>query len=408
MTIDCLQPTPPTNSPRPLTANLFHMHKFLMIVVSCIAISCTSVGKLSQTDKPVSAADDVWSAENIADFEKDLEALRNRYHIPSLAIGIVNEKNLIVRGGLGYADIEKQIKPDENTVYHLASITKTFGSIILMQLVEQGKISLDDPISKYGINLGGRWGSDNRIKVKHLLTHTASGNWLNGFKPGYSFRYNGAWYGELGKVIEKGSGESFGELLMKNIITPLHMTSTVPSTDDTVNFNLTGYSKDSFIARVAKPYNWQGKQISPITMNYGFNPAAGIMSSVADLAKYSIAIDEKRFLKPETWEKIFTPYVTPKAKTIQYGLGWFVKDYKGLKIVWHTGWWYGYSTLLIKIPAKDLTFIILANSQDLSRPFYMTYYPVPLPHPFKKSLSKELMVSDFASLFVEYFLIGAR
>lgn len=408
MTIDCLQPTPPTNSPRPLTANLFHMHKFLMIVVSCIAISCTSVGKLSQTDKAVSAADDVWSAENIADFEKDLEALRNRYHIPSLAIGIVNEKNLIVRGGLGYADIEKQIKPDENTVYHLASITKTFGSIILMQLVEQGKISLDDPISKYGINLGGRWGSDNRIKVKHLLTHTASGNWLNGFKPGYSFRYNGAWYGELGKVIEKGSGESFGELLMKNIISPLHMTNTVPSTDDTVNFNLTGYSKDSFIARVAKPNNWQGKQLSPITMNYGFNPAAGIMSSVADLAKYSIAIDEKRFLKPETWEKIFTPYVTPKAKTIQYGLGWFVKDYKGLKIVWHTGWWYGYSTLLIKIPAKDLTFIILANSQDLSRPFYMTYYPVPLPHPFKKSLSKELMVSDFASLFVEYFLIGAR
>ncbi len=408
MTIDCLQPTPPTNSPRLLTANLFHMHKFLMIVVSCIAISCTSVGKLSQTDKPVSATDDVWSAENIADFEKVLEALRNRYHIPSLAIGIVNEKNLIVRGGLGYADIERQIKPDENTVYHLASITKTFGSIILMQLVEQGKISLDDPISKYGINLGGRWGSDNRIKVKHLLTHTASGNWLNGFKPGYSFRYNGAWYGELGKVIEKGSGESFGELLMKNIISPLHMTNTVPSTDDTVNFNLTGYSKDSFIARVAKPYNWQGKQISPITMNYGFNPAAGIMSSVADLAKYSIAIDEKRFLKPETWEKIFTPYVTPKAKTIQYGLGWFVKDYKGLKIVWHTGWWYGYSTLLIKIPAKDLTFIILANSQDLSRPFYMTYYPVPLPHPFKKSLSKELMVSDFASLFVEYFLIGAR
>lgn len=384
------------------------MHKILIIVVSCIAISCTSVRKLSQTDKPVSAADDVWSTENIADFEKDLAALRNRYHIPSLAIGIVNEKNLIVRGGLGYADMEKQIKPDENTVYHLASITKTFGAIILMQLVEQGKISLDDPISKYGINLGGRWGSDERIKVKHLLTHTASGNWLNGFKPGYSFRYNGAWYGELGKVIEKGSGESFGELLMKNIITPLHITNTVPSTDDSVNFNLTGYSKDSFMAKVAKPYNWQGKRIAPVTMNYGFSPAAGIMSSVADLAKYSIAIDEKKFLKPETWEKIFTPYVTPKGKTIQYGLGWFVKDYKGLKIVWHTGWWYGYSTLIIKIPEKDLTFIILANSQDLSRPFYMTYYPVPLPHPFKKSLSKELMVSDFASLFVEYFLIGAR
>ena len=380
------------------------MNKILIIVACCIATGCSSTRNLSRTDTPVTAADDVWSRENVLAFEKDLETLRNRYHIPSLAIGIVNEKNLIVRGGSGFADVQKQLKPDENTVYQLASITKTFGSIILMQLVEEGKVSLDDPISKYGINLGGRWGSDSTIKVKHLLTHTASGKWSNGFKPGYSFRYNGAWYGELGKVIEKGSGESFGELLMKNIITPLKMTNSVPSTDDSINFKLTGYNKDSFLTKVAKPYNWQGKQIAPIKMTYGFSPAAGIMSSVADLAKYSIAIDENKFLKPETWEKIFTPFVTPKGKTIQYGLGWFVKNYKGLKIVWHTGWWYGYSTLLIKIPEKDLTFIILANSQDLSRPFYMTYYPIPLPHPFKKSLNKDLMVSDFASLFIEYFL----
>ena len=381
-----------------------HMSKILIIIACCIVTGCSSTRKLSRTETPVTAKDDVWSRENVSAFEKELEVLRNRYHIPSLAIGIVNEKNLIVRGGLGFADMQKQIKPDENTVYQLASITKTFGSIILMQLVEQGKVSLDDPISKYGINLGGRWGSDSRIKVKHLLTHTASGKWSNGFKPGYSFRYNGDWYGQLGKVIEKASGESFGELLMKNIVSPLGMTNTVPSTDDSINFKLTGYTKDSILTRVAKPYNWQGKQIAPVKMTYGFGSAAGIMSSVADLAKYSIAIDDKKFLKPETWEKIFTPYVTPKGKTIQYGLGWFVKDYKGLKIVWHTGWWYGYSTLLIKIPEKDLTFIILANSQDLSRPFYMTYYPIPLPHPFKKSLNKDLMVSDFASLFIEYFL----
>jgi len=380
------------------------MHKTWLIVISCIVIACSPPRKLSRTNEPITNADDVWSTENVAAFEKRLEALRNHYHIPSLSIGIVNEKNLIVRGGLGYADREKKVQPNENTVYHLASITKTFGSIILMQLVEQGKVSLDDPISKYSIDLGARWGSDKRIKVKHLLTHTASGNTFNGFKPGYSFRYNGDWYGRLVKVIEQASGESFGELLMKNIIIPGGMTNTVPSTDDSVNFELTGYNKDSFLVNVAKPYNWQGKQIAPIHFNYGFGPAAGIMSCVSDLAKYSIAIDEKKFLKAETWEKVFTPYVTPKGKTLQYGLGWFVKDYKGLKVVWHTGWWFGYSTLLIKIPQKDLTFIILANSQDLSRPFYLTLYPVPFPNPFTKSLNKELLVSDFAALFMEYFL----
>ena len=63
-------------------------------------------------------------------------------------------------------------------MYQLASITKTFGSIILMQLAEAGKVNLDDPIAKYGIDLGARWGNDERIKVKHLLTHSASGNSL--------------------------------------------------------------------------------------------------------------------------------------------------------------------------------------------------------------------------------------
>lgn len=223
-------------------------------------------------------------------------------------------KKLVVRGGLGYANMEKQIKPDENTVYHLASITKTFGSIILMQLVEQGKVSLDDPIAKYGINLGARWGSDSRIKVKHLLTHTASGNSWNGFKPGYSFRYNGNWYGELGKVIEKASGQSFGELLMKNIIIPLGLKHTVPSTDDSINFNLTGYNKDSFLACVAKPYNWQGRHIAPLDFKYGFGPAAGIMSSIADLAKYSVAIDEKSFCNRPPGKKFLLLLLLPKGK----------------------------------------------------------------------------------------------
>ena len=371
------------------------------IIVLLFSISCRSSRTVAV--KPVVATDDVWNETNIAAFEKKLETLRNHYHIPSLSVGIVNEKKIAWKKGFGYSDIENKKTPDENTVYQLASITKTFGSLVLMQLVEEGKLSLDDPIAKYGINLGARWGSDERIKVKHLLTHTASGNTFNGFKPGYSFKYNGDWYNRLGKVIEKASGQTFGELLMKDIITPLHLKNTVPSINDSVNFGLTGYDKDSFSRTIAKPYNWAGKRQNTVTFSYGFGPAAGLMSSVADLATYSVAIDEKKFLKPETWENIFTPFVTPKGKTIQYGLGWFVEYYNGVKIVWHTGWWFGYSSLLVKIPEKDLAFIILANSQDLSRPFYLTLYPVPLPNPFKKSLTKDLLVSDFARAFIYHF-----
>lgn len=184
----------------------------------------------------------------MAPLEKKIEHLRERYHIPGLSVGVVHEKKLVWAKGFGYADLEKQIVPDENTVYQIASVTKTFGSIILMQQVQAGTVSLDDPIGKYGINLGARWGSDPRIRVKHLLTHTAMGGDFNGYKPGYQFRYNGGWYNELGKVIEKSSGHTFGELLMEQIITPLSLQHTAPSTDDSVNFALTGYDKAVFSA----------------------------------------------------------------------------------------------------------------------------------------------------------------
>ena len=160
------------------------------------------------------------------------------YHVPSLSAGIVYQKDLVWYGGFGYADLDRKIIPGPTTIYHLASVTKTFGSIILMQLVEQGKVSLNDPVTKYGINLAGRWGNDPRIEVKHLLTHTAQGNPLNGFKPGYSFRYNGDFYSELGKVIAQGSGQSFGELVVSHIIFPLHLAHTAPSLGDSVDFSL--------------------------------------------------------------------------------------------------------------------------------------------------------------------------
>ncbi|HTN38628.1 MAG TPA: serine hydrolase domain-containing protein [Arachidicoccus sp.] len=350
--------------------------------------------------------DNVWNAGHIAAFERKIESLRERYHIPGLSAGIVYGRKLVWTKGFGFSDVERQVVPDENTVYQIASVTKTFGSILLMQLVEEGKISLDDPISKYGINLGARWGSDNRIKLKHLLTHTAMGRSLNGYKPGYSFRYNGAWYNELGKAIEKASGQTFASLVMKNIILPLHLKSTVPSTDDSVAFSLTGYDKMAFVKKVAKPYDWQNGRLAPIKFSYGFGPAAGLMSCVSDLATYSIAIDDGKFLDSATWKKVFTPFVSPKGHTFQYGLGWFIKNYKGVKVVWHTGWWTGYSALLVKIPEKDLTFIILANSQDLSRPFYHIIHPLPslgMFNPFYRNLNNTLLGSAFGKAFWDDF-----
>jgi CubicO group peptidase (beta-lactamase class C family) len=382
------------------------MRKSMLLFAVFTIVFSVLCGQSKDKVLPIVLTDRVWNQENLASFETEVEVLRQRYHIPGLSAGIVNEKKLFWKKGFGFADIENKIVPDENTVYQIASVSKTFASILLMKQVEAGTVNLDDPIAKYGIDLGARWGADERIKVKHLVTHTAMGNSFNRFKPGYKFRYNGDWYYRLKSVIEQSAGQSYGELLMKTIIRPLGLKNTVPSTDDSLAFQLTGYNKDSFLVKMAKPYDWQKNHFVPVKYKYPFGPAAGIMSTVADLALYSNAVDEKEFLNVQTWEQVFTPFVTPKGKPIQYGLGWYVKYYNGTKVIWHTGWWAGYSALLIKVPSKDITFIVLANSQDLTRPFYHLVHPIQnfaFYHPFRKNLNNTLLASDFAKVFMDHF-----
>lgn len=265
---------------------------FFLLALALYTFSCRSTrisGASGATYQP--PTDSTWAA-----FESKIERLRLRYHIPGLSAGVVYGGKLIWKKGFGYADVDLQMVPDEHTVYQIASLTKTFGSIILMQLVEAGKIILDDAVQQYGIRLGGRWSGDTSIKIKHLLTHTAMGTTWNGFKPGYRFRYNGDWYAQLGKAIKKASGHPFGELLVDQIIRPLQMSCTAPSLDDSIDFALTGYDRAAFAARVAKPYDWQhGRLVAIRRFKYGFSPAAGIMSCVSDLALYASAIDEGDF-----------------------------------------------------------------------------------------------------------------
>jgi CubicO group peptidase (beta-lactamase class C family) len=158
-------------------------------------------------------------AERIARLETLLEKLRQELKIPAYSAAIVKDQKLLWAKGFGYADVENKIPATEHTPYHLASLTKTFASTILMQLVQEGKIKLDDPVSKYGITLE----SDGVIRVRHLLSHTSEGN------PGEQYRYNGNRFGELDKVIQGATGKSFSELLIANILDPLGMNETAPN-----------------------------------------------------------------------------------------------------------------------------------------------------------------------------------
>ncbi|MGI9064822.1 MAG: serine hydrolase [Pyrinomonadaceae bacterium] len=435
--------------------------------------------------------------ERIAGLETLLEKLRQELKIPAYSAAIVKDQKVLWAKGFGYADVENKIPATEHTPYHLASLTKTFASTILMQLVQEGKIKLDDPVSKYGITLE----SDGVIKVRHLLSHTSEGN------PGEQYRYNGNRFGELDKVVQRATNKSFGELLIANILDPLGMNETAPNVfrivstkspnpanaaaetevkaavmDIIAGFNsgnvdqierrlapqlnrfpgeggfLTSFIDgaelrsafqsgfkvkfevhnleaavyadsaiatffmggtimppngsprtegpwrssfvwnkhegtwklvhshqsamnraivtekhqqrfDTVVKTLAQPYALD-RESKPTKISYpqGFSTSAGLMSTVLDMAKYDIAIDQNKFLTKETQQLAFTPSVSTKGEALPYGLGWFTQNYKGTKLLWHYGYWTGNSSFILKVPERNLTFIIMANSDNLSRP----------------------------------------
>jgi CubicO group peptidase (beta-lactamase class C family) len=435
--------------------------------------------------------------ERIARFETLLESLRQELKIPAYSAAIVKDQKVLWAKGFGYADVENKIPATEHTPYHLASLTKTFASTILMQLVQEGKIKLDDPISKYGIALE----SGGVITVRHLLSHTSEGN------PGEQYRYNGNRFAELDKVIQRATNKSFGELLIANILDPLGMNETGPNVPRIVSTKspdaadraaeaevkaavmdiIAGFNSgnvdqierrlapqhnrfhgeggflasfidgaelrgalragfkfkfeaqnletavygdsavttffmsgiitppngalrtegpwrssfvwnkqdgtwklvhahqsalnrgmisekhrqrfDAVVKTLAQPYALDREfKITKISYPQGFSTSAGLMSTVLDMAKYDIAIDQNKFLTKETQQLAFTPTRSTKGEALPYGLGWFTQNYQGTKLLWHYGYWTGNSSFILKVPERNLTFIIMANSDNLSRP----------------------------------------
>jgi CubicO group peptidase (beta-lactamase class C family) len=322
--------------------------------------------------------------------ESELEQLRSILKIPGMSAAIVKDQQLIWAKGFGYSDYENRVAATENTPYEAAGISMTFAATLLMQLVEQGKVSLDDPMSKYSAQY-----KDEAIKVRHVLSHTSEG-----LTPGDKYGYNGNLFSNLFNVVVKGSGKRYRALLVQNMLEKIGTTDTSPGNDlndpdsDHARMaELLGADNEKnyvdVIKRLAKPYRLYGSNAIVLTYNSqrGLSTSNGIISSVVDLAKYDVAIDRHLFLKKETQEQMWTPAVS----NMPYGLGWFVQQYRGHKLIWHSGNLpYHYSALILKIPDRQITFILLANSDALTSPFRLARGIV--------------MNSPFANVFMRLFV----
>jgi CubicO group peptidase (beta-lactamase class C family) len=304
--------------------------------------------------------------QRLARFEKQVDDFRTALKIPGMSVAIIKDQKLLWSKGFGFADLENRIPATPDTVFHLASITKTFAATLIMQLVEQGKLDLDEPMSHYSSDF-----KDDSVKIKNIITHTSAGT------PGERFQYDGNRYDYLTAVIEKKTGKRFGELVVKTFFDPLGMSNSVPYHHIVIDADkwTASLAPDHFdrykksLELLAQPYGYYGNgEIIHTTYPYPefIGAAAGLLSTVRDMAKYDIAIDQHTFIKKETQEKAWTPFVSNSGKRLPYGFGWFVMDHHGTRLIWHTGdWGSGFSGFYLKVPRKNLSLIMLANSEAL-------------------------------------------
>jgi len=364
------------------------------------------------------------SSDRIQTFKQKIESLCEELNIPGMSVAILQGQEIIFNQGFGYADVENKIPATEDTPYHIASLTKPFAAAIIMQLVEEDKLNLDSEIKDElkdsvlpPLPLDDRphqgyasacdrmieLQNDNsypiafllqdynckteRITVRHHLTHTSQGI------PGEKYQYNGLLYAFLTFVVEAASGENFKEQLVKKIIEPLEMTRTFPGENDN--------SSAKVLDDCAKPYQVD-KEGNPVLSDFDYAEgaiyaSAGMISTVLDiavldLAKFDIAMDQNLLVSEKSKEEMFTSTLANSGEPLPYGLGWFVQTYEGIKLIWHYGDEQGaYSSLILKIPEREITLILLANSDGASASFDLG--------------EGNVLNSPFAAEFIDLFIM---
>ncbi|HUE82355.1 MAG TPA: serine hydrolase domain-containing protein [Pyrinomonadaceae bacterium] len=316
-------------------------------------------------------------ADQVDDYvERQLREL----HIPGLSLAVVRNGTIIKARGYGLANVEGNVPSTKDTVYEIGSMTKQFTATAVMMLVEEGKVSLDDKITKYFPVAPETW---SRITIRHLLTHTsgiqnhvAVPDFPNlfqtnltrdqlielffklplEFQPGETWAYDNTGYYLLGIIVEKASGKSFWQFLDERIFRPVGMTST-RNTD-----------AQPIVTNRASGYEWVNDRFEhrPVLAPFIAFSAGAILSNVEDMARWDAALYTERLLKRSSLEQMWTPAKTNQdaLASFDYGYGWFIDTYHGHRVVQHSGGTPGFSSIIYRFVGDQLTVIILTNHAD--------------------------------------------
>jgi CubicO group peptidase (beta-lactamase class C family) len=340
------------------------------------------------TPEPMAAAD-------IAQFSQQLDKLRRAASIPGLSVVVLKENRIVLATGMGYANVEQKIAATADTAYDLASVTKPLSAVVALRLAEEGLLQLDRPMHEYSdwADFCTAFSQQPSIfardlhcqpavhTLRQLLSHTAAG------VPGSYFSYNPVLYSWASRPMMAVTGKAFSALTEHYVFSAAGMLSSARKHRNLALLR-------SVANHLAPPYRlntMQSIERAPAMQPQGDGAAGGIVSTVLDLARFDIALEQGRLLSAASYAAMLQPVTTTNGNVAAYSLGWFTQQYHGHKLLWHSGWWpEAYSALYLKVPAQQLTFIILANSEGI-------WWDNPLD-------SAQVQNSEFAQAFLQAFL----
>ena len=306
-----------------------------------------------------------------------------RQHIPGLALAIVRGGRVVKMRGYGLANVELGVLASADTVFEIGSITKSFTSMAVLLLREQGRLSLDDRLDKFLTDIPDAW---KPVTIRQLLWHTSGvpdyeevmgyDSYRNlmtpeqvialvaakplDFPSGSQWRYSNTGYYLLTLVIEKLGGEKYADFVAKDILAPAGMTHTRASDPPVV------------IPNRAAGYEYREAMRNRDAIQPSATGGAGMLvSTVGDMVRWASVIGKGAIVKPESHELMFTDSVLANGSRSGYGFGWFVSPMRGHRAFAHSGGTAGFACNLLHLPDDDVTIVVLTNSGS-SNPISIT------------------------------------
>ena len=292
--------------------------------------------------------------------------------IPGLALAVIKDGEILKMKSYGTANLETNTPVTSESVFMIASLTKQFIAFAVLVLHQEGKLSINNNISNYLDKTPEIW---KDITLKHLLSHTsgidrdpsdynpyteqpitdvieAMHNVQLLSKPGEKWLYSNVGYYILAEVISKVSDQPWNEFITQRILAPIDMTNTrITSTRDIIPNRVSGYHNTEKGRINAE--NWIAAR-----------PSGGFLSTIEDLAKWDIFLDNQDILDDSNYKLLFKENLSNSNGVIEYGMGWYIHKFLDRTRIHHDGQYPGFRADYERFTEDGLTVIVLANSDN--------------------------------------------